>query len=236
MKNVIISQLIRWYLNFEINYVLHLKSQNRKLFRFQRSVINKIINKKILIIRKKIKNISSIYNLNNIIININNLYTKKFLNENLFLNNNINFNILFILDSYYRNNIKYKLLNKILSNIFFDKKKFYKINIIFFKIPYNRNNNIIEIEFFKPFIEKYIGLINPKLIILLGKFAVNNFINIKNNIFLNENNIFFYKNIYINNIIKTFKIFNFFYLFRYDYKKKYIFFYILKIKNYLNNF
>ena len=65
------------------------------------------------------------------------------------------------------------LLDKMLTAINLDRKKFYISNIINYRPPENRRPTDEEIKRYLPFITKHIEIINPKILILLGITAMN---------------------------------------------------------------
>lgn len=64
-----------------------------------------------------------------------------------------------------------QLLNKILEATGFTREEVFILNILKCRPPGNRNPAPDEVELCRPFLEKQLKLINPKLILLLGKVA-----------------------------------------------------------------
>lgn len=64
-----------------------------------------------------------------------------------------------------------QLLNKILEATGFAREEVYILNILKCRPPGNRNPAPDEVELCRPYLEKQLKLINPKLILLLGKVA-----------------------------------------------------------------
>ena len=64
-----------------------------------------------------------------------------------------------------------QLLNKILEATGFSREEVYILNILKCRPPGNRNPAPDEVELCRPYLEKQLKLINPKLILLLGKVA-----------------------------------------------------------------
>ena len=72
-----------------------------------------------------------------------------------------------------------QLLTKILASIELERDQVYICNILKCRPPGNRNPEIDEIESCEPYLKKQIELINPKLIIALGKFAAQTLLQTK---------------------------------------------------------
>jgi uracil-DNA glycosylase family 4 len=70
-----------------------------------------------------------------------------------------------------------QLLDKMLATVGFDIKNTYTSNIIPWRPPGNRPPTVSEIALCKPFIEKHIELINPKILILVGNVAAKTLLN-----------------------------------------------------------
>lgn len=64
-----------------------------------------------------------------------------------------------------------QLLNKILEATGFKREEVFILNILKCRPPANRNPTPDEVELCRPYLEKQLKLINPKLILLLGKVA-----------------------------------------------------------------
>ncbi len=64
-----------------------------------------------------------------------------------------------------------QLLNKILLATGFKREEVFILNILKCRPPANRNPTPDEVELCRPYLEKQLKLINPKLILLLGKVA-----------------------------------------------------------------
>ncbi len=69
-----------------------------------------------------------------------------------------------------------KLLMKALESINLPRDKIFITNTIFWRPPGNRNPTIEEMQICYPFIKRMIEIINPKLIIIVGKVATTNLI------------------------------------------------------------
>jgi uracil-DNA glycosylase len=69
-----------------------------------------------------------------------------------------------------------KLLRKIIAEVGLDLENIFISNIVKARPPENRDPTPKEIEAFKPFLDEEIAIINPKLIITLGRFSMNKFL------------------------------------------------------------
>ncbi len=69
-----------------------------------------------------------------------------------------------------------KLLRKELAKNGFDEREVYITNIVKFRPPENRDPTPEEIAFFKPFLDKQIKTIAPKVVVTLGRFSMYKFL------------------------------------------------------------
>ncbi|MBI2024138.1 uracil-DNA glycosylase [Candidatus Giovannonibacteria bacterium] len=69
-----------------------------------------------------------------------------------------------------------KLLDKLLSSINWPRESVYITNIVKRRPPGNRDPLPDEIEAYKPYLEKQIKILSPKLIATLGRFSMNYFL------------------------------------------------------------
>lgn len=126
------------------------------------------------------------------------------------------------------------LLDAILKSIGISRQtNAYITNTVFWRPPANRKPTAEEIELCRPFVEKHIALINPQLIILVGATATSSLLNHGESITNLRGNIYLYTNQYINTPIKTTAIFHPAYLLRQPFKKKDMWYDLLKIKDIL---
>lgn len=65
-----------------------------------------------------------------------------------------------------------QLLDNMLKAIGYDRTKAYITNTIFWRPPGNRKPTPEEMEICRPFVEKHVALVNPKLLVLVGGTAV----------------------------------------------------------------
>jgi uracil-DNA glycosylase family 4 len=127
-----------------------------------------------------------------------------------------------------------KLLDEILKSISISRKEnAYITNCIFWRPPANRRPTDEEIEICKPFIEKHIALINPKLLILVGSTAVSALLGQEYQISKIRKEYFQYSNIYLSNPITTTALFHPAYLLRQPMQKRDTWYDLLKIKEFL---
>ena len=66
-----------------------------------------------------------------------------------------------------------KLLDKMLASIHLDRTKVYISNVVNYRPPENRTPTESEIERYLPYLKNHIEIICPKILLLLGKTALN---------------------------------------------------------------
>ncbi|MBN2093924.1 MAG: uracil-DNA glycosylase [Candidatus Zambryskibacteria bacterium] len=90
--------------------------------------------------------------------------------------------IMFIGEAPGRNEAKYgrpfcgaagKILDQLLESIGIDRKEVYVTNIVKDRPPQNRDPNPEEIKIYGPFLDRQIKIIQPKIIVTLGRYAMN---------------------------------------------------------------
>mgnify|MGYP000925962181 FL=1 len=69
-----------------------------------------------------------------------------------------------------------KFLDEMLASIELDRKDIYISNIVKYRPPGNRDPKPEEIEAFKPYLKKQVEIIEPKLIVFLGRHSMNVFL------------------------------------------------------------
>ncbi len=69
-----------------------------------------------------------------------------------------------------------KLLDELIKSIGLKREDVYISNIVRFRPPENRDPSPEEIAAFAPFVDKEIEIINPKIIVTLGRFSMNKFL------------------------------------------------------------
>lgn len=124
-----------------------------------------------------------------------------------------------------------KLLDNMLAAIGISRtKNAYITNTIFWRPPANRKPTDHEISICRPFVEKHIALIKPKLIILVGSTATTSLLGKNQGITFIRQNDYPYTNQYLTDAITTTAIFHPAYLLRQPMQKKVTWFDLLKIK------
>ena len=127
-----------------------------------------------------------------------------------------------------------KLLDEILKSIgIFRTQNAYITNCIFWRPPANRRPTEEEIEICRPFVEKHIALIKPKLLILVGSTAVCALLGKEYQISKIRKEYFQYINIYLNQSITTTALFHPAYLLRQPMQKRDTWYDLLKIKKFI---
>ncbi len=127
-----------------------------------------------------------------------------------------------------------QLLNNIFASIGYPREELYISNTIFWRPPGNRRPTKEELAICKPFVEKHIALVKPKLLILVGSTAVEALLGDETSMHSVRDNHYLYTNQYLDGEkIATFAIFHPSYLLRQPQKKKLMWYDILKIREYL---
>jgi uracil-DNA glycosylase len=128
-----------------------------------------------------------------------------------------------------------KLLNNILPSIGLKREDVYITNTMFWRPPGNRRPTPEELEMCRPFVEKHIALVNPKVIVLVGSTAVESLLGNKFSMHQIRSEYYDYTNPYLAKPIKTAVIFHPSYLLRQPSKKKLMWFDMLKLKTFLES-
>jgi uracil-DNA glycosylase len=127
-----------------------------------------------------------------------------------------------------------QLLDKMLRFIGLTRaENFYITNTLFWRPPGNRKPTPEELAICKPFVEKHIALINPKVIVLVGSTATTGVLNSKDSISLLRKVMSDYNSPVLNKIIPCFAIYHPSYLLRSPSQKKVAWGDMIKIKKYL---
>ncbi len=127
-----------------------------------------------------------------------------------------------------------RLLDKMLASIGLCRtKNVYITNTIFWRPPANRRPTNEEMEICKPFVEKHIALIKPKLIILVGGTATTSLLGKNEGISYIRRNNYSYTNQYLSEPIHTTAIFHPAYLLRQPMQKKTTWYDLLKIQQFI---
>ena len=123
-----------------------------------------------------------------------------------------------------------KLLDNIVKSIGLVRSDIYITNTVYWRPPANRRPTAKEIAICRPFVEKHIALINPKVIVLVGSTAVESLLSSQTSMHELRENFFDYSNKYLDHSIKTMVIFHPSYLLRQPYKKKLMWYDMLRLK------
>ncbi|QXK92286.1 uracil-DNA glycosylase [Neoehrlichia mikurensis] len=126
-----------------------------------------------------------------------------------------------------------KLLDKMLSAINLDREKVYISNTVFWRPPGNRRPSDCEISMCKPFVEKHIALISPKMLILVGSTACYALLDSQNTISKLRTKFHTYTNQFLEHSITTAVIFHPAYLLRQPMQKRLAWEDLQKIRDYL---
>lgn len=128
------------------------------------------------------------------------------------------------------------LLDTMLATIgLFRDKNIYITNSVFWRPPGNRRPTQEEIDICRPFLEKHIALIQPKLIILVGNTAATSVLGSHDGISKIRQNYYSYNNQYHKENIPTTALFHPAYLLRQPSQKKTTWFDLLKVKIFLDD-
>lgn len=127
-----------------------------------------------------------------------------------------------------------QLLDQMLACVgLFRDKNFYITNTVFWRPPGNRRPTPEELAICRPFVEKHIGLIKPKLILLVGGTAVTSLLNDSQGISRLRGNYYEYNNKYLNEPVKTTAIFHPSFLLRSPGQKRVAWADLLKLREYI---
>lgn len=114
-----------------------------------------------------------------------------------------------------------QLLDAMFRAIGINREDMYITNTLFWRPPGNRTPTEDEISICRPFVEKHIALINPKIIVFMGATALKDLIETNLTITKARKQLFNYTNQYLDGkIIKTTPLFHPSYLLRQSNKKK----------------
>lgn len=128
-----------------------------------------------------------------------------------------------------------KLLNEMFLAINRPRSELYITNTLFWRPPGNRKPTNDELAMCKPFVEKHIELIAPKLIVLMGATAMSGILGINDPIGQIHGKVLEYNNKYLTKPIKTITLFHPSYLMRQPSKKRLAWQDLIKIDNFLKD-
>lgn len=193
--------------------------------------------------RKIADNATDLDDLRNKLLNFDGCNLKKFANKTVFSDGNPKAKILFIGEAPGANEdlqgIPFcgesgKLLDSMLASIdIYREHNAYITNTIFWRPPGNRPPTSEEIDICRPFVEKHIALINPRLIVLVGSTAATSLLGSHEGISKIRQNNYSYTNRYLKTPIHTTAIFHPAYLLRQPFQKKAAWFDLIKIQQYI---
>lgn len=69
-----------------------------------------------------------------------------------------------------------KILDKLLASIQLKRADVFITSVLWYRPPKNRDPKLNEIDSFKPYLDQLIKVINPKIIVTLGRFSLNKFL------------------------------------------------------------
>ncbi len=113
-----------------------------------------------------------------------------------------------------------KLLDEMFKSISLDRTKFYITNVIFWRPPGNRRPTDEELAICRPFVERHIQLVDPKLIVLVGSTSMAAILDIHDPVTGVRGKVIDFAPNFMKRKIKTFVIFHPSYLMRQSSKKK----------------
>ncbi|WP_341750009.1 uracil-DNA glycosylase family protein [Candidatus Tisiphia endosymbiont of Sialis lutaria] len=187
---------------------------------------------------------SSLEELKTLLMDFNGCDLKKLANKTVFADGNPQSSIMFIGEAPGSNEdaegIPFcgesgKLLDNVLASINISRKhNAYITNTVFWRPPANRQPTQEEIDICRPFVEKHIALINPKLIVLVGNVAATSLLGKNAGISKIRQEYYLYTNQYLIKPIQTTSIFHPAYLLRQPMQKKTTWYDLIKIHDYIN--
>jgi len=113
-----------------------------------------------------------------------------------------------------------KLLDEMFRAIGLTRESFYITNVIFWRPPGNRRPSDEELAICRPFVERHIQLVNPKVLVLVGATAMSAVLGINDPVSKIRGQFMDFSPQFLPNPIKTFTIFHPSYLLRQPFKKK----------------
>jgi uracil-DNA glycosylase family 4 len=124
-----------------------------------------------------------------------------------------------------------KLLDRILSFIGLNRaENFYITNTLFWRPPGNRQPSAEELEICRPFVEKHIALVDPKILVLVGGTATSAVLKDTRGITRLRGQVFSYTNAYMSRDVPVHVIYHPSYLLRQPLAKKQAWADLLKLK------
>lgn len=127
-----------------------------------------------------------------------------------------------------------KLLDNMFLSIGLDRQSVYISNTIFWRPPGNRRPTAEEVTICRPFVEKHIALVQPKLLVLVGGTAASTLLDTKDGVTKLRQSMYHYKNTYLKESIPTMTTFHPAYLLRQPSQKRQAWHDLLRIKAFLS--
>jgi DNA polymerase len=193
--------------------------------------------------RELANNAKNLQELQKTVENFDGLSIKKMANKCVFAEGNTNSEVMLIGEAPGANEdqegrpfcgVSGQLLDKILGFAGYSRaENCYITNTVFWRPPGNRKPLPEEIEICKPFVEKHIELLDPKIIILVGGTATYTILNDKSSVSLLRKTVQYYHNPYSGKKIPCFAVYHPSYLLRQPSQKKNMWFDLLKIKKFI---
>lgn len=128
-----------------------------------------------------------------------------------------------------------ELLRKMMNAIELSEEKYCILNSFFWRLPGNRNPIKEEMNLCKPFVEKIISLIKPKLIIFMGSYAISTIFEENKTILSLHGKFFDYTNCYLQNNIKITGVYGPHFLWKNPSKKRDAWNDLKKVKEFLES-
>lgn len=199
----------------------------------------------VLVARQLADSATSLTELQQIVMNFDGCALKKLANNTVFADGNAKAKIMLIGEapgaSEDMQGIPFcgesgKLLDNMLTCIGISRQNnAYITNTIFWRPPGNRSPTEEEINICRPFVEKHIALIQPKLIILVGSTAATSLLGKHAGITKIRQEYYSYTNKYLSQPIQTTALFHPAYLLRQPLQKKTTWYDLIKIQQFLSH-
>lgn len=122
-----------------------------------------------------------------------------------------------------------ELLNQMLQTIGFKREEVYITNAVFWRPPGNRRPTDEELEICRPFVERHLQLLNPRVMLLMGATATFSLLREGTGITKIHGSIYDYSNGYMQDSIPTIPLYHPSFLLRQAKRKKEAWFDLLKI-------
>lgn len=163
------------------------------------------------------------------VLNFDGCILKKTATNTVFSDGNSKASVMFIGEAPGANEDKYgipfcgesgKLLDAMFASIGLDRATVYISNTIFWRPPGNRRPTAEEVAICRPFVEKHIALVQPKLLVLVGGTAASSLLDTKDGVTKLRQQAYHYSNPYLKAAIPAITTFHPAYLLRQPSQKK----------------